>query len=150
MAMIRTLSPTGLALIQLSEGLRLTAYRDAAGVWTIGYGSTRGVKGGMKITQEQAEQRLLADVAQAEAVVNRRVTVSLSQHQFDALVSFVFNVGGGAFCKSTLLEKLNLADYAGAANELSRWVKANGRVLPGLVKRRAAERALFLSESADA
>ena len=147
--MTRTLSPAGLALIQLSEGLRLTAYRDAGGIWTIGYGSTRGVKGGMRITPDQAVQRLLADVADAEATVNKRVTVPLAQHQFDALVSFVFNVGGGAFRKSTLLEKLNRADYAGAANELSRWVKANGRVLPGLVKRRAAERALFLSESAN-
>lgn len=147
--MTRTLSPVGLALIQLSEGLRLTAYRDAAGVWTIGYGSTRGVKAGMKITQEQSIKRLQADVEEAEATVNKRVMVPLAQHQFDALVSFVFNVGGGAFRKSTLLEKLNLADYAGAANELSRWVKAKGRVLPGLVTRRAAERALFLSENAD-
>ena len=139
----------GLDLIKSYESLSLKAYRDSGGVPTIGWGSTRGVKGGMKITPEQAEQRLLEDVADAEATVNKRVTVPMAQHQFDALVSFVFNVGGGAFRKSTLLEKLNLADYSGAANELSRWVKANGRVLPGLVKRRAAERALFLSESAN-
>lgn len=139
----------GLDLIKSYESLSLKAYRDSGGVPTIGWGSTRGVRMGMQISQEQAESRLRDDLYTAESAVNRYVTVPLSQHQFDALVSFVFNVGGGAFRKSTLLEKLNLADYAGAANELSRWVKANGRVLPGLVKRRAAERALFLSESAN-
>lgn len=139
----------GLDLIKSYESLSLKAYRDSGGVPTIGWGSTRGVRMGMQISQEQAEQRLLEDVADAEATVNKRVTVPMAQHQFDALVSFVFNVGGGAFRKSTLLEKLNLADYYGAANEFMRWVKAKGRVLPGLVKRRAAERALFLSESAN-
>jgi lysozyme len=143
--MTMSISPAGIALIQAHEGLRLTAYRDAGGVWTIGYGSTGGVRRGMTITRDQAVLRLYHDLDTAESAVNSRVTVPLSQPQFDALVSLVFNIGGGAFRKSTLLQKLNAGDYAGAANEFNRWVKAKGRVLPGLVTRRAAERALFLS-----
>ncbi|MBP8282382.1 MAG: lysozyme [Chromatiaceae bacterium] len=146
--MTLTTSPAGIALIQAHEGLRLTAYRDPVGIWTIGYGSTSHVHPGMQITRDQATLRLYHDVDDAEATVNRRVTVPLTQSQFDALVSLVFNIGGGAFRKSTLLQKLNAGDYAGAAGEFGRWVKAKGRVLPGLVTRRAAERALFLSESA--
>jgi lysozyme len=145
--MTMSISPAGIALIQAHEGLRLTAYRDAGGVWTIGYGSTGGVRRGMTITRDQAVLRLYHDLDTAESAVNSRVTVPLSQPQFDALVSLVFNIGGGAFRKSTLLQKLNAGDYAGAANEFNRWVKAKGRVLPGLVTRRAAERSLFLSEA---
>lgn len=144
--MSMSISPAGIALIQAHEGLRLTAYRDSGGVWTIGYGSTGGVRRGMTITRDQAVLRLYHDLDTAEAAVNNRVTVPLSQPQFDALVSLVFNIGGGAFRKSTLLQKLNVGDSAGAANEFMRWVKAKGRVLGGLVTRRAAERALFLSE----
>ena len=147
--MIMSISPAGIALIQAHEGLRLTAYRDPVGIWTIGYGSTGGVRRGMTITRDQAVLRLYHDVDDAEATVNNRVTVPLSQSQFDALASFVFNVGGGAFRKSTLLQKLNAGDYAGASNEFMRWIKAKGRVLGGLVTRRAAERALFLSEVQD-
>lgn len=147
--MIMSISPAGIALIQAHEGLRLTAYRDPVGIWTIGYGSTGGVRRGMTITRDQAVLRLYHDVDDAEATVNNRVTVPLSQSQFDALVSLVFNIGGGAFRKSTLLQKLNAGDYAGAAEEFGRWVKAKGRVLPGLVTRRAAERALFSSEVQD-
>ena len=145
-----SISPAGIALIQAHEGLRLTAYRDPVGIWTIGYGSTGGVRRGMTITRDQAVLRLYHDVDDAEAAINGRVTVPLTQQQFDALASFVFNVGGGAFRKSTLLKKkINAGDYAGAAEEFGRWVKAKGRVLPGLVTRRAAERALFLSEVQD-
>ena len=133
-----SISPAGIALIQAHEGL-----------WTIGYGSTGGVRRGMTITRDQAVLRLYHDVDDAEATVNNRVTVPLSQSQFDALVSLVFNIGGGAFRKSTLLQKLNAGDYAGASNEFMRWIKAKGRVLGGLVTRRAAERALFLSEVQD-
>lgn len=147
--MIMSISPAGIALIQAHEGLRLTAYRDPVGIWTIGYGSTGGVRRGMTITRDQAVLRLYHDVDDAEATVNNRVTVPLSQSQFDALASFVFNVGGGAFRKSTLLKKINAGDYAGASNEFMRWIKAKGRVLGGLVTRRAAERALFLSEVQD-
>ena len=144
-----SISPAGIALIQAHEGLRLTAYRDPVGIWTIGYGSTGGVRRGMTITRDQAVLRLYHDVDDAEATVNNRVTVPLSQSQFDALVSLVFNIGGGAFRKSTLLQKLNAGDYAGASNEFMRWIKAKGRVLGGLVTRRAAERALFSSEVPD-
>ena len=147
--MTLSISPAGIALIQAHEGLRLTAYRDAGVVWTIGYGSTGGVRRGMTITRDQAVLRLYHDVDDAEATVNNRVTVPLSQSQFDALVSLVFNIGGGAFRKSTLLQKLNAGDYAGASNEFMRWIKAKGRVLGGLVTRRAAERALFSSEVQD-
>ena len=145
--MTLSISPAGIALIQAHEGLRLTAYRDAGGVWTIGYGSTGGVRRGMTITRDQAVLRLYHDLDTAESAVNSRVTVPLSQPQFDALVSLVFNIGGGAFRKSTLLQKLNAGDYSGAANEFMRWVKAKGRVLGGLVTRRTAERALFESGS---
>lgn len=145
--MTLSMSPSGIALLQAHEGLRLTAYRDAGGVWTIGYGSTAGgVRRGMTISYDQAVLRLYQDLDDAEATVNSRVTVPLTQPQFDALVSLVFNIGGGAFRKSTLLQKLNAGDYAGASNQFRRWVKAKGRVLPGLVTRRAAERALFERE----
>ncbi len=141
--MTMSISPAGIAMIQAHEGLRLTAYRDAGGVWTIGYGSTGGVRRGMTITRDQAVLRLYQDLDEAEATINSRVTVPLTQPQFDALTSLVFNIGGGAFRKSTLLQKLNTGDYAGAAAEFPRWVKARGRILPGLVIRRAAERQLF-------
>lgn len=139
----------GLDLIKSYESLSLKAYRDSGGVPTIGWGSTRGVRMGMQISQEQAESRLRDDLHTAESAVNRYVTVPLSQHQFDALVSLTFNIGTGAFQKSTLLRLLNAGRYSDAADQFRRWNKANGRVLPGLVKRRAAERALFLSESAN-
>ena len=141
--MTMSISPAGIAMIQAHEGLRLTAYRDAGGVWTIGYGSTGGVRRGMTITRDQAVLRLYQDLDEAEATINSRVTVPLTQPQFDALTSLVFNIGGGAFRKSTLLQKLNTGDYAEAAAEFPRWVKARGRILPGLVIRRAAERQLF-------
>ena len=143
--MTLSISTAGIALIQAHEGLRLDAYRDPVGIWTIGYGSTTGVRRGMRLTRDQAVLRLYHDVDEAEASVNSRVPVSLPRPQVDPLVSLVFNIGGGAFRKSTLLQKLNAGDYAGAAHEFNRWVKAKGRVLPGLVTRRAAERALFLS-----
>jgi lysozyme len=140
-------SPTGIGLIKSSEGLRLKAYPDpgTGGLpWTIGYGSTSGVTQKMVITEAQAEQMLAADLVRFERAVERLVRVPLNQGQFDALVSFTYNVGEGNFTKSTLLRKLNAGDTAGAAEQFKRWVNAGGKVLPGLVKRRAAERALFL------
>lgn len=143
--MTMSTSPAGLALIQAHEGLRLRAYRDATGIPTIGYGSTRGVRLGMAITPEQAAARLREDVEEAEAAVRRLVTVPITQGQFDALVSFTYNLGAGKLAKSTLLALLNRCDYAGAADQFPRWIKAGGKNLRGLVRRRAAERALFLS-----
>jgi len=137
-------SNNGMNLIKAFEGLRLAAYQDSVGIWTDGYGHTHNVKKGDMITQEQADRFLKEDLAVAELSIVTNVKVPLSQNQFDALASFIFNLGSGNFTQSTLLKKLNAGDYAGAANEFGRWVQAGGKTLPGLVKRRAAERELFL------
>jgi GH24 family phage-related lysozyme (muramidase) len=135
-----------ISLIKKHEGLRLEAYLPTPNdVWTIGYGHTHTTKQGMKITEKQAEALLRKDIAWAEKAVNNLVVVPLTQNQFDALVSFVFNVGEGAFSTSTLLRLLNSGDYNGAANQFLRWNKQKGRVLNGLTKRREEERKLFLS-----
>ena len=142
-------SDQGLALTEQFEGLRLTAYQDSVGVWTIGYGHTGpDVKPGLTITQEQASALLLRDVAGAVAAVNILVTVRLTQNQFDALVDFTFNEGQGNLASSTLLRELNAGNTAGAAAQFLVWVYAGGVQLPGLVKRRQAEAALFQTESA--
>jgi len=142
-------SDQGLALTEHFEGLRLTAYQDSVGVWTIGYGHTGpDVKPGLTITQEQASALLLRDVAGAVAAVNRLVTVPLTQNQFDALVDFTFNLGHGNLASSTLLRELNAGNTAGAAAQFLVWVYAGGVQLPGLVKRRQAEAALFQSAGA--
>lgn len=137
------ISETGLALIRQFEGLRLSAYRCPAGIPTIGYGTTAGVKMGDTITKERAEELLREDVKRFEAQVLRLVKVPLTQGQHDALVSFVYNLGAGNLSNSTLLRLLNAGDYKGAAAQFDRWVYASGKKLSGLVKRRAAERALF-------
>lgn len=137
------LSQNGLDLIKGFEGLRLSAYQDSAGVWTIGYGHTGNVKPGDRITQAQADELLQKDTAWAQQAVRDQVKVPLSQGQFDALTSFTFNLGAGALEKSTLLKKLNAGDYAGAQAEFGKWVHAGGEVLQGLVRRRAAEADLF-------
>ncbi len=141
-------SDQGLALTEQFEGLRLTAYQDSVGKWTIGYGHTGAdVTPGLTITQEQASALLLQDVASAVAAVNRLVTVPLTQNQFDALVDFTFNAGQGNLASSTLLRELNAGNTAGAAAQFLVWVYAGGVQLPGLVKRRQAESALFQSAS---
>ncbi len=140
------ISETGLELIKDHEGCVLTAYPDpgtGGDPWTIGYGSTRGVTQGMMITREEADARLREDVHNAEQCVNRSTNVILTQNQFDALVSFVFNVGCKAFQGSTLLRKLNAGDIDGAANEFQRWNKGGGKVLKGLVIRRKSEEETF-------
>jgi len=134
----------GIDLVALSEGLRLTAYRDSVGVLTIGYGHTGpDVYEGQTITKEEAESLLMRDVHIAELDVHAMVKVPLSQHQYDALVDFAFNLGGPALHGSTLLRLLNAGDYAGADAEFKKWDHAGGKVLTGLTKRRAAEAALF-------
>lgn len=131
--------------IKTAEGLRLTAYLDGGGVWTIGYGHTGAdVREGLTIPLSEAERLLTRDLRVAEGHVNDVVKVKLTQNQFDALVSFVYNVGGGAFRSSTLLKLLNAGDYEGAANQLLRWNKDNGKVVKGLTNRRHEERELFL------
>lgn len=138
-------SQAGVNLIKSFEGCRLTAYQDSVGVWTIGYGHTSGVYAGMTITEAKAEEYLKGDLVTAENAVNGKVTYSIKQNQFDALVSFTYNVGSGNFGSSTLLKKLNQGDITGAANEFDKWNKAGGQVLEGLVRRRAAEKAMFLN-----
>ena len=138
-----SLSQAGLNLIKSHEGLRTTAYQDPVGVWTIGYGHTGTAKPGQKITEAQAEQLLRQDVGWAQDAVRKNVKVPLTQGQFDALVSFTFNLGAGALGRSTLLKKLNAGDYAGAQAEFGKFVHAGGRVLPGLVRRRNEEAQMF-------
>lgn len=138
-------SQKGIDLIKKYEGLRLKAYRDVAGVLTIGYGSTKGVKPGMMITAERAEELLAQDIADHARFVDLFVTVPLNQNQYDALASFTFNLGGGALKTSTLLKKLNKGAYSGAAEEFLKWTKADGKVQRGLVRRREEERKLFLT-----
>ncbi len=134
------------SLIRRFEGLRLSAYRCPAGVWTVGYGHTVGVVPGMVITAEQAEEYLKQDIETAEDIVNAEC-LNLRQCQFDALVSFVFNVGGGNFRKSTLLRKVKSnPDDNSIMDEFLRWVYAKAVVLPGLQKRRLAEMRLYFSE----
>ena len=149
--MSKSISKTGIDLISSFEGIRLNAYDDGVGVWTIGIGTTvypNGVKvkKGDKCTLEQAKEYFAHDLKRFESSVNKLVKVPLSQNQFDALVSLTYNIGSGAFNNSTLLKKLNKGDYQGAADQFLVWNKAGGKVLKGLVRRREAERALFLKK----
>jgi lysozyme len=138
------ISSVGLNLIKSFEGCVLHTYKDVVGVRTIGYGHTGAdVHDGQTITQAQADALLLADCKRFVDGVNSVVKVPLNQNQFDALVSFCFNLGVGSLKTSTLLEKLNRKDYLGASNEFLRWNKAGGQVLAGLTRRRQAEKELF-------
>lgn len=140
------INAAGLDLIKRFEGCKLTAYPDpgtGGEPWTIGRGHTGGVVEGMKITEQQALDMLANDCITAEDGVANNVKVALTNNQFSALVSFTFNCGTGALAKSRLLKLLNSGDYDGAAAEFDKWNKGGGKVLTGLVKRRAAERQLF-------
>ena len=137
------INAAGLALVKAQEGLRLEAYPDEGGVWTIGYGHTRDVKPGDAISSAQADLFLDADLADAERAVSDLVHVPLTDNQFAALVDFVFNEGAGAFAGSTLLKKLNEGGYALVPACLKSWIFDNGKVVPGLVRRRAAEATLW-------
>lgn len=141
--------PKGIALIKDFEGCKLKAYRCPAGILTIGYGSTGAhVKAGMAITEPQAEELLKKDLARFEKRVNELVKVPLSQERFDCLVSFDFNTG--ALHKSTLLKKLNAGNYDAVPAELKKWVKAGGKTLKGLARRRDAEAFLWTTQAAPA
>ena len=132
-------SNKGIELVKQHEGFRARAYKCPADVWTIGYGHTRGVNNGAVITKEQGERFLRQDLQTAEQAVNSQGLV-LNQNQFDALVSFVFNVGSGNFTRSTLLRKLKVnTNDPTISYEFSRWKHGGGKVLPGLVRRRKAE-----------
>ena len=142
----------GLELIKQFEGFRATAYRDPVGVWTIGYGHTSmagvpDVAAGLTVTEAEADEILARDVDQFARGVRALLRVKLSDGQFSALVSFAYNVGLGALKKSSVLTAVNARDFAAVPRRLQLWTKAGGRVLPGLVRRRAAEAALFASAS---
>ncbi len=154
------MSPHGRKLLEEWEGVRLKAYKDSAGLLTIGVGhlltkselssgkidiNDESVKYVNALTLEQADALLEQDLKPAETTVNNHVKVELNQNQFDALVSFTFNVGGGAFKGSTLLKKLNNGQYDQVPGQLMRWNKAGGKVVPGLNKRRESEVKLWNS-----
>jgi lysozyme len=142
----RRLSDAGLRLIQRCEGFRPRLYHDPIGLPTIGYGHLVRPEeqfDGVVLHEAEARALLVADAATAEEAVREAVRVPLSQSEFDALVSFTFNLGPGALRQSALLRKLNDGDRAGAAREFDRWVYAGGERLTGLIRRRAEERALF-------
>ena len=139
------ISAAGIELLKQFEGCRLTAYQDSVGVWTIGFGTTAGVKEGQTISQVKAEEYLRFDLAIFEKAVTESLKVPVNQNQFDALVSFTYNVGVSAFRSSTLLNLINeKTDKKVVAAEFSKWVKAGNQTLPGLVSRRKAESELFL------
>lgn len=142
------LSPQGLDAIKGFEQLRLTAYLDTGGVWTIGYGHTRSALSGMQISEARALMLLTEDVAEAVAAVNRLVRCPLEQFEFDALVSFVFNIGQSAFKTSTILRLINArSDHMCIAAEFLRWVYDNGKKIAGLETRRRKERLLYLGRA---
>jgi lysozyme len=139
-------SDEGFTLTKKFEGLRLTAYQDQVGVWTIGYGHTgREVHGGMTVIEAQADLLLHSDIASAVACVNRAVTIAIPQCQFDALVDFVFNLGCGRLLGSTLLRHVNAGEFDLAAAQFLLWDHAGGVIVPGLHVRRQAEMTLFQS-----
>lgn len=135
----------GINLIKKFEGFRDKAYQDQAGVWTIGYGHTKAVKDGDMITANQAEELLREDLKVAEDDVYSCVFASINNNQFDALCSLAYNEGGTKVKKSTLIRQLNAGNYLIAANEFSKWVYVGGQIDPGLVRRRATEKLLFLT-----
>lgn len=146
--MRRRINAAGLALIKEFEGLRLTAYRDPVGVLTIGYGSTGPhVRPGMTITEAEADALLQRDLERFEKVV-AELDPKATDNQFAALVSFAFNLGADALRRSTLLRKHIQGDYAGAKAEFARWKYAGGKVLNGLIRRRAAEAELYGTQDA--
>ena len=141
-------SAVGINLIKHFEGYRSEAYPDPGSSdgypWTIGYGHTEGVHKGDKITEGTAELFLISDLASVEKAINELVLAPISLSEFDALSSFVYNLGSANFKSSTLLKKINAWDMLGAADEFPRWIYNNGNIMGGLVKRRNAERSIFL------
>lgn len=130
-------------LIKTMEGLKLKAYQDTGGVWTIGYGETKNVTPGMQISIQQAERYLETRLAILEQEILTLVKVPLNDNQLSALESFCYNLGIGAFAGSTMLKMINKGDFKDAALQFGFWVHDNGKIIPGLVKRRAIEAKLF-------
>ena len=133
--------------IATHEGYRSEASKDAVGIPTLGFGETAGVKMGDKTTPERALVQLLESTEKHADAIRQCIHVPLYQHEFDAYISLAYNIGTGAFCRSTLVKKLNAKDYAGACEEIRRWNKAGGKVLPGLVKRRDVEYRMCIGET---
>ena len=134
-------------IIKRFEGLRLSAYKCPAGVWTIGYGHTEGVKRGQVITAAQADELFEQDIEVCRQAVDCAVNVQISDKQLDALISLCYNIGIRAFTRSSLVRKLNRGDKLGAAMEFPKWSNAGGRRLRGLLRRRMAEAELFLEDA---
>jgi lysozyme len=142
-------SLSGEQLTESFEGVRLSAYQDQVGRWTIGYGHTNGVQAGDTCTQDEADMWLRQDMAWAVNCVNALVTRSLTQGEFDSLVDFSFNLGYGSLEHSTLLSLVNQGQFAQAADEFAKWDHAGGQVVAGLLRRRLAEEAEFNGEQTD-
>ncbi|TCM66467.1 lysozyme [Acinetobacter calcoaceticus] len=145
-------SALGIDLIANFEGLRLNAYDDGTGVWTIGYGTTRypngdRVKKGDRCTEAQAKRYMQHDLQSFEQTVNTAIQIDLTQNQFDALVSLTYNIGSGAFRQSTLVKKLNAGEIKAAADQFDVWIYAAAQPMQGLINRRSKEKALFLQKS---
>lgn len=134
-----SLSAVALLAVVTHEGYVGQAYQDIVGVWTIGYGSTDNVKPGDKTDPVKALRRAVADLEKFESQIKKCVHVELTQYEYDAYVSLAYNIGTGAFCRSSLVQKLNARDYAGACKEILRWNKAGGKEVRGLTVRREAE-----------
>jgi len=140
------ISQDGLKLIKKFEGCELKSYQDSVGVWTIGYGHTKGVEEGQEISQDEAEEMLASELDEYEGYINDMVECDLEQHQFDALVAWVYNLGPTNLRSSTMLKRLNSNDLDDVPNQIKRWDKAGGKVLAGLVRRREAEALMFQNE----
>ena len=137
------ISENGLELIKKFEGCETTAYQDSVGVWTIGFGHTKGVEEGQTCSIEDAESMLADEMDEYEGYINNMVKVDLQQHEFDALVAWVYNLGPTNLGESTMLKVLNGGQFDRVPDEMNRWTRAGGEILEGLVRRRQAESLMF-------
>jgi len=137
------ISEDGLELIKKFEGCETTAYQDSVGVWTIGFGHTKGVEEGQTCSIEDAESMLADEMDEYEGYINNMVKVDLQQHEFDALVAWVYNLGPTNLGESTMLKVLNGGQFDRVPEEMNRWTRAGGKILEGLVRRRQAESLMF-------
>ena len=140
------ISKTGIELLKHFEGCELKAYQDSVGVWTIGYGHTKGIYEGLEITQSEAEKMLQDELPEYEGYVTDKVVPLLQQHEYDALVCWVYNLGPTNLSSSTLLKRLNAGEFKDVPFQMKRWDKAGGQPLLGLTRRRNAEALLFKGE----
>jgi len=137
------ISEDGLELIKKFEGCETSAYQDSVGVWTIGFGHTKGVEEGQTCSIEDAESMLADEMDEYEGYINNMVKVELQQHEFDSLVAWVYNLGPTNLSESTMLKVLNGGQFDRVPDEMNRWTRAGGEILEGLVRRRQAESLMF-------